>query len=286
MEKNSYFCRNLQESEEGVAGIVVALLLIGLIVSAFGFVQAVYVPQWMEEKEAEHMDTVLNQFSQLKFSIDTLSVLSKKYSSISSPIALGSKEMPFFSSARAYGSLKIDLNECKIIFTDSENQKTTYTLGALEYKSQNAYFLNQDYAFETGGVILSQSSGDILIIQPSIFIEENKDLSFDLIKLISRDGKVSASGYGTYPVKTSFSDSQEKTILDVKTIEIYNSYVDAWEKYFDNLLSRYSDINYSIDETTDGAGIIISFLDPVPNTPDVSVKITDIEIQISPGWVD
>jgi len=283
MKNKTHFFRNIQESEEGVAGVVVAMLMIGLVISAFGFVQAFYVPQWMEQKEAEHMDTVLNQFSQLKFSIDTLSVISKKYSAISSPMTLGSKEMPFLSSIRAYGSLEVDPNECKIVITDRNDQKSTYTLGALEYKSQNAYFLNQDYAYESGGVILSQISGDVIVIQPSIFVKDGKDLTFDLIRLISTNGKTSASGYGTYPVQTMFSDSQVKTVIDVKTIEIYNSYLSAWEKFFENLLS---DISCSINQTTDGTGIIISFLGSSSRAPDLFMKITDIEIQISPGWID
>ena len=283
MKNKTHFFRNFQESDEGVAGVVVALLMIGLIISAFGFVQAFYVPQWMEQKEAEHMDTVLNQFSQLKFSIDTLSVLSEKYSAISSPITLGSKEMPFLSSTRAYGSLEVDPNECKIIITDGNDQKSTYTLGALEYRSQNAYFLNQDYTYESGAVILSQISGDVIVIRPSIFVKDGKDLSFDLIRLISTDGKTSASGYGTYPVQTMFSDSQVKTITGVKTIEIYNSHLGAWEKFFENLLSN---INCSINQTTDGTGIIISFVNNASRTPDVFMEITHIEIQISPGWVD
>ena len=66
--------RSLKDADDGVAGVIVAVLMIGLLVSGMGFIQSVYVPQWMEQKEAEHMDNVAIQFSQLKYSIDTLSV--------------------------------------------------------------------------------------------------------------------------------------------------------------------------------------------------------------------
>jgi hypothetical protein len=63
--------KNIIKSDNGVVGIVVAVLMIGLIVAVVSLIQAVYVPKWMEEREAEHMDLVVTQFAQLKSAIDT-----------------------------------------------------------------------------------------------------------------------------------------------------------------------------------------------------------------------
>jgi len=292
MKSNSYLCRKLWESEQGVAGVVVGLLFIGLIFSAVAFVQGVYVPQWMEEKEAEHMDTVSNQFSQLKFSADTLAVISKQYSPISNPVTLGSKEMPFLFSQRSYGSLNIIPDECIIIFTDIFDAAYSYTLGAITYSSQNAYFINQDYVYEAGGLILSQDSGDIFVMNPSIYLIDKTDLHFDLIKLTPIGGKLSASGFGTYPVQTRYSDSETVDLIITKSIEIYNSHLGAWDEFFENLFLDLDlkKIEYKIEPTADGNGMEISFLPNVtahmPYYPEVSLQVTDIDIQISPGWVE
>jgi len=58
--------KSIKYSNEGAAGMVAAVLLIGLLFSFIAFIQAVYVPQWMEQKEAEHMEQVAIQFTQFK----------------------------------------------------------------------------------------------------------------------------------------------------------------------------------------------------------------------------
>jgi len=275
----------LRDSNEGVVGIFVALLLIGLFIVVISFVQTVYVPQWMKEKEAEHMDQVANQFSQLKFAIDTLSVAAQQYSPISSPITLGSKEMPFLSSSRAYGSLDILPNEYKITITDNNAETVSYALGSIKYDSTNAYYMDQSYVYENGALILSQHSGDLIAVKPAFSILEKKDLSLNLIRLSGIGGKTSASGYGTYPVQTKFYSSSSSLINHVSQITIYNSYTNAWKNFFNDFLSG-SALDYSIDNTADNDGITITFFDTVDaDLPELTFKVTDIEIQISPGWV-
>jgi hypothetical protein len=153
-------------SDEGVAGVVVAVLLLGLIVSAVGMVQGIFVPQWMEEKEAEHMEQVSNQFSQLKFAIDTQSALEEPNCPITTSITLGSKELPFLVSSRSYGSLKILPEDFRIIINilevqDAHSYVKPYidTLGAIEYSSSNAYYIDQSYVLENGALILSPNLG-------------------------------------------------------------------------------------------------------------------------------
>lgn len=94
------------KNERGQVGVVVAILMVSLFVAVMVLVQIYYVPNWMKDREADHMDTVANQFSQIKASIDIESMAQRDMSLINS-ITLGSKELPFFVSARAFGSLNI-----------------------------------------------------------------------------------------------------------------------------------------------------------------------------------
>ena len=94
------------KNERGQVGVVVAILMVSLFVAVIVLVQVYYVPNWMKDREADHMDTVANQFSQIKASIDIETMAQRDISLINS-ITLGSKELPFFVSARAFGSLNI-----------------------------------------------------------------------------------------------------------------------------------------------------------------------------------
>lgn len=286
MNKIKKYIKNFKDSNKGAAGIVVAILLIGFFVSAIAFVQAVYVPQWMEQREAEHMDEVANQFSQLKFAIDTLSVTAQQYSPISSPVTLGSKEMPFLSSIRSYGTLDILPNECKITITDKNAQSISYILGSIKYTASNAYYIDQSYVYENGALILSQPSGDVVAVRPAFSVIDTEDLSFNMVRLSGIGGKTSATGYGTYPVQTEFSSSETFYINNVEQITIYTSYTNAWRNFFNDTLSN-SALGFSIGNTVDAEGITVTFFDTdEADLPELSLTVIEIETQISPGWVE
>ena len=100
----------LKETDNALVGIVVTFLLIGLIVSVVSIVQTVYIPKWMQQTESEHMDEVADQFAQLKSAIDiqgTIGTMQPVHTPISTAITLGSRELPFLKSTRAFGSLGI-----------------------------------------------------------------------------------------------------------------------------------------------------------------------------------
>ena len=280
--------RKLISSNEGVAGILVALLLIGLFFSAIAFVQSVYVPQWMSQKESEHMGDVANQFSQLKFSIDTLSVLNQPNSQISNPITLGSDEMPFLNTMRSYGSLNLLPNDYKISIKHKYSAvEKTYILGAIKYDADNSYYIDQSYVYENGALIMSQPSGDIVAVQPAFTVVDTTDLSFDIIRLVGVGGKTSASGYGTYPIQTKFSSSETHRINGVEQITIFNSHLNAWYNFFNDVLTD-SALNFTIDASADNRLLTISFFDTEEDDvylPSLSLNVIEIEIQITSGWV-
>ncbi len=286
--------RKIKDQDKAVAGVVVAILLIGLFFTALGVIQSFYVPDWMKQKESEHIDDVANQFTQLKFAIDTTCVSEQRNAVITSSITLGSKEMPYFSSSRAYGSLEINPNECKIILNDTIGNKKTYLLGNIKYSSINAYFLNQDIMYENGAIILNQDKGNSLYIQPDFYVEPSGDFSFNLVQIIPKADKTSASGFGSYPIRIKFSESEDVFLYNLNNMTIFSPYVEAWKTFFENTFSKYS-IGCSIDDITDQNGDLTGIfiynldIDPDPNSilkPDIAIKKNNVLCQIAHGSVE
>ena len=196
----------LSDSNQAVVGIVVAVLLIGLIVSVLSIVQLVYVPNWMEEIESEHIDDVFNQFCQLKLAIDTQSVNEKEYTPVVTSINLGTNKIPFLMSTRAAGGLNIipydDSNACIIDITyinETDVSKTSsYHLGTIRFQSANAYYIADQhisFIYENGALITNQTSGNALNIKPSFGVEPNDTIYFNLINISGVGGKISKYGY-------------------------------------------------------------------------------------------
>ena len=109
-------------NNKAVAGVIEALLIVALVSIIISTIQLIYVPEIMKQKEADHMENIENQFSFLKAVIDIQS-MEKKDVPITSTITLGSKELPYFVTARGFGELFIigmDENNYKINIQSDE----------------------------------------------------------------------------------------------------------------------------------------------------------------------
>jgi len=284
--------RRLKCSNEGVVGIVVAVLLIGLLVSVVSLIQYQYVPKWMEEKEAEHMNDVLNQFSQLKFAIDSQSASGQTNTPIATSITLGSKELPWLMSVRSYGRLEIISDACTITIEDSTGVTTgPIPLGIIKYTSANAYYIpeeKQSYVYEAGAIITSQTKGNSISIKPSfkLVLAENK-IIFKVVDVTGVGDKISMGGYDTVPIQTEyFIDplNTYPTIVGAQYITIETSYPNAWNVFLNSVLKSggYVDpADYTITSTD--TNVTITFTNPYPN---VEFSLIDILGQIGPGTVE
>jgi hypothetical protein len=278
--------RKLKKSEDAVVGIVVAFLITGLIVIVVSTIQMVYIPKWMEQAEADHMEIVADQFSQLKFSIDTQSVIKQPNMPISTSITLGNKEMPFLMSSRSYGNLDILSDECIVTITNDSNS-FTYQLGTIKYSSANSYFLNQAYIYEAGAVILSQSEGDMMTIKPAFSVknEDHVSISFSIINVSTLGEKSSIGGYGSYPIQTEYTGSDSPLVVKinhVSTISIGTKYQNSWQNFFNKAL-----INSGLNSThffieVNDTRVSVQFLDH----PSVNLEVIKIGAQIAPGWIE
>ena len=67
----------------------------------------------MEQREAEHMDKVAEQFTYLTSVIDGQAADQSRNMPVATSITLGSKELPYMLSIKAFGSLR-DTGQCPL----------------------------------------------------------------------------------------------------------------------------------------------------------------------------
>ncbi|MGF3554117.1 MAG: hypothetical protein ACQXXF_02430 [Thermoplasmatota archaeon] len=302
---------NFIKDNNVVAGVLEALLLVGLVAIILSFIQLYYVPEIMEDKEATHMDLVCQQFSQLKSVIEIQSIMGIindenpnpkfiTYTSMSSPITLGSRQLPYFVSSASPGQIalidKNDANESKITI-DPPPLPLAYDypfipLTSIKYEAFNYYFIPQKYIFEGGGIILNQADGEVMSVNPSMNIINNSndiEIIYDIPIFIGTPGKKINGGYDLSYIRTNYIRYYEGSQNNVSEISIYTQYPNAWYHCLVNttrgLLWEYvknNDIKVELDKSTTPNRIIIT-----PDSKNIFVKITLIEIgvQIGPGAV-
>ena len=97
----------MNKKDDAQVGVIVAILLAALIAIILIIIQVEYVPSWMNDKEAEHMDLVQNQVALLKSNIDRQSTDRSINYPLSNPLKLGTERLPYFASSRSYGTFDI-----------------------------------------------------------------------------------------------------------------------------------------------------------------------------------
>lgn len=277
----------LKSNHVAVAGVIEALLLVALVAVIISTVQLVYVPDIMQQREAEHMDEVENQFSYIKSVVDLQSMVEEDVP-ISSPLTLGSRELPYLVSVRAFGQVKI------VDFTDNHidlSFASDIPLTRIQYEAQNSYYLDQDFILEGGAVILQQFDGESIKVDPSLTIENRSSTIYCewiLPTFNSLAGKNTTAGFKNCFIRTNYSSSTlygGATGASTDYIKIYSDYLDAWNATFAKLLKEEIDQGYiTIKKHPDDTPTHV-LIEPGSKSLTVKINLVTIGAQIGPGIV-
>ncbi len=278
-----------KSEDTAVVGVVTAVLLIGLIVAVISLVQTIYIPKIMEQREAEHMDKVAEQFTYLTSVIDNQAADQQEKLPVATSITLGSKELPYMLSIKAFGTLEIQDNARQINITLANGTIQTFPVGIISYSSVNGYFLDQSYTYEAGAMIVSQSEGNLMMIRPDLSLEYDSvhrilNISFDVVNISSIGQKTIASGFATYPIQTEFFQvAHNVTFPNIREFSIRTPLSNAWVVFLNSVLGGSLNEN-DFDLTDTGQTVTLNNFSSL--TVNVVFKIIDIRAQIGPGWVE
>ncbi len=275
--KNRLFQGKLKESDNAVVGIVVTVLLIGLMLSVMVMVNTMYVPQWLENSEATHMKETSNQFTQLKYALD-LQTLVNDSSAMTTPITLGTKDIPFFNRGRTFDTLEIINDAITIDFTPGGS----YTSDVIKFSSGNSFFVDQSYLYEAGALIISQDEKSVLFGFPPIVVTEyGRNITFYITEIDGLPGKTDASGYGTYPIFTrARNPTNDIVINNVTQITITTEYPNAWKTIFEQTIE---DDGFDCDISPSNNEVTLTFNNAYNNC---SIYNKEIDTQIAFGLAE
>jgi hypothetical protein len=281
---------------QAVAGVIEALLMVALVAIVISMIQLIYIPQVMEQKESEHMDLVSNQISSLKSMID-LQGMTRSSAPISSMVTLGSRDLPYFITAKAYGGLSVNENSTYKITMNPSLPSGNIPLTSIQYTADNSYFIDQSFILEGGGLIVQQPDGvPVMRADPSLVAQNNTNsitINFNLTHAIAVAGKNMTYGEGNCFIRTNYS-SIRNYINNIPTggppggafIRIYTAYPNAWNESLYNLMGIYAVHGYI--HITPVSAQPTSYIEITPGTKDIilQLNVIDIFVQIGQGWVD
>lgn len=197
--------RRLRREEEGVASTVGTMMALLVFLMFLSLIVNQYVPVWMKDSEASHMNSALGQFSGLKGSIDLQNLAAQSAGSdyvpvtAASAVTLGVDGVPIFATP-TFGILTSnpDLGGFTVAFdylirtpsgADFPARVREQSNGSIMLNALNRYYTAQKIVYENGAVIRAQQDGQVIRAQPTFLVTETNQtiaVRFDLISLYGR----------------------------------------------------------------------------------------------------
>ena len=236
------------------------MLAVLVMLAILTMVTTSWAPEWTKSKEAEHLRLVESQMSNLKALVDSLTLSGNTHAVVSSPFTLGSSGVPLFASdASGTISLRSSYADGYNTFnvTNSTGRFERVAYGSIVYKSHNTEFVDQEFYYESGAIIVNQLNDYVVSIGPGIIIQNRSgelELSFTLISITS-DGNDYTSD-GTVGVQCRLVNEKITTTntwlgLETINVNITSPAYEAWYSYWSRIIPKNGvgsgDYDISID---------------------------------------
>lgn len=221
------------EGDLALSEVIGFVLLLGLVVAAFSVWTIYVVPVNGRDAEISHMNAVKDRFTDYKAGLDSLWINNQSGVTISTSFNLGTGGgvtqaggifLPLLNPIPSSASLAVKDGGDKLIVNSSTLPTgRVFNLSMLEYQSNNNYWVQQRYYYQTGGVFLSQDNGSICRISPSISLGKANDGTVDVasVNLVPIQVLGGSAIAGNGPVRV---DSQVRTPTRIANLQ-QNSYV-------------------------------------------------------------
>lgn len=257
-------------NSSGISTVLGAILILGLIFTVLLVFRLTYLPDMKKQAEAGHMNVALQDIIDYKLKLDQASQLGKG-SITTTSIEMGGGAIPVIDPGLSSGTLIVDPSYGQLIITaktmsgDPVDISQKSSLGDVIYRSSNNYWLNQEFHYEDGMVILSQANGHTMVAEPDISVMKDADTSQIYIVLndIRIDGKPDTIGStGNEVIKSTLFVNDYSSSLDTLKeldISITTDYTGEWSQFFKNELNA-AGLNEGTDYTltTNGRTITVA----------------------------
>ncbi|MDO9036416.1 MAG: hypothetical protein Q7U51_14590 [Methanoregula sp.] len=203
---------NMKNTSDDVAisEVVGFVLLLALVIAALSLYTIYVVPVNGREDEIAQMNYVGEQFTNYKSTLDTLWTSRLINTNGPSPVLnvtpvissaalrlgnggnsqLSSLSFPLFKPIASSATISIkttgdtfDIDSSSYHSSPDKKGEFPLNITALEYRSNNYYWIQQQYSYQLGGVFLSQDNGTINRISPLISItnSDNKSIVVNIV---------------------------------------------------------------------------------------------------------
>lgn len=275
-----------KNSDDAVAGVIGAIMIMGVIAITITTVTVYYVPVWIEGNEVNQMRQLSNEIRSLKSVVDMQIQTGDKNTTMSSRITLGSEGVPFFDVAKTSGTLSANSFDNSFNVQNSSGNVNFTSFGNIKVTPLNRYYVQQSYIYENGALLLYQPDGGAVSSSPQLAISNstgNINISATLVSINSI--KYTLSGTDTMEVQTKLLLSWEYAYAwsDVAgeniSLNVTTEYPNVWKTWFDTELNKTeNNLIWNKDFTVANSGNTVNIVVSGVKTLNLKFVIIDTKI--------
>lgn len=277
----------ITDNDRAVSSVVAAMLLLVVITTFMSVINAYYIPSLSAKHEIDHMRDVQESFQKIEEIVSLYSYIESKNPSFNQPpatkvtIPLGDGGLPLISTISSSGSIATRPDSSWINVSLYFNQSGSMTpagndtSGYFKYRASNNFWIDQEFTFENGAIILTQGQKSLVRSEPLISVsnEYNKSrLSITLFNVTGDKQILTGNGMSTVKMKVRHRFNQTYTDVENVTIVATNpNRADAWNKYFSDCFKNNT--TYYENESK-----VVVYLTTINS---VDILISDVEFEIN-----
>jgi len=259
----------MKKRNDGVASVVGTIMALMIFLAFLSMFINQWVPVMINDNEAQHMTQVINQFGNLKQSIDSLVVNWPNSESMNmyTAVTMNSPGVPLFAAetpgelalrvTRKTGNFGYNVGEVTVNTYGgfgTYSQVNQSSAGSILFDSANRQYVPQRIVYENGAIIISQQEGSSIKGSPGFTVQklnQSISLKFELINIRGSDMNVGSYLAGASPVEGINSrmlyvtkDPTNGGVINYQnnyknvSINITSDYYIGWFNYFNNSLTQ------------------------------------------------
>lgn len=290
----SAFKSDFLNSDSAISVAIGAVMLLAILVIFITNIQVYYVPQWIEDAEYAHMSNVLEDMSGFKCGMDFISmgmeIDPEARIVLNSPIRMGGGYIPVIRHMKSGGTLNFEPDGCKLSVDilanasytgnlTNESFSRTLECGAISYKSENIYYLDQLFCYENGALILVQDNRSLMELPPEITLNKTSgttnltsgtasdilNLCINAISIDSSSFTLSSSSLKNLRMlsgsrKTLYNIKGRESFYNISSVSltIFTDYPKAWETYFNEIAKEANCQNIDYTCASNNSAVVFS----------------------------
>ena len=220
--------RNLWEEERGVSVVLGAMLMLLIMVTAYGVVQAYHVPIWDKDVEYEHLNVVYDDMMTLKSDVEDVALSGEpKSSNIRMGVRYPNRIFLANPGPGVAGSLTSDNVAISIEYTIDglgDPITTSYTSNRITYEVQGSID-SPKLVYEHGVIIRDYGDASATTDEQSLIVGDEIFIPV-LTENLTASSSMETESIALKPLSQSYS----RTNIESVTITLDTDYPEVWEQ--------------------------------------------------------